>query len=577
MPLSKINLHPGINTQATPTLNEGGWSGSNLVRWWDTFLEKVGGWTQLFSTTVAGLARGMHAYQGLSNDNYLLIGSSAAIQVYYSGTLYTLQCANVKNITTGWLTSTASSSTYTVTDVAHGLTTGQQIKIVIPASVGGITLFPQTVTITKLTADTYTFVGNKVATSNETRGDSPLFQVSGPLAIDAFVSMTNNGLTYGDTFTVQVGVTVGGITFTPGDYVVVSLSGTDIGITTSDGQVATGYGLVWENANQFGQSQGQLAYPATVTGVNNWFLDNFGNIALLCFGGPIYTWTPPPSAGTFAPGLASPAPQLNNGMFVAMPQAQIITMGAEAAGIQDSLLLRWCDAGDYTSWVADATNQAGSFRLSRGSKIVGGLQAPQFTAIWTDIDLWSMQYIGPPFIYSFNVMASGCGLIAPRAATIIHNITFWMSQKQFFMMGAGGVEQLPCTVWDIVFKDLDSTNVSKCFAGSNSAYNEVWFFYPSASGATGECDSYVKYNITSKLWDYGKMPRTAWIDQTVFGPPISTDTSLVVQQQEVGYDANGTAISGAYALSGYIDLEDGDNMIFIDQLIPDFKWSGTGG
>jgi hypothetical protein len=198
--------------------------------------------------------------------------------------------------------------------------------------------------------------------------------------------------------------------------------------------------------------------------------------------------------------------------------------------------------------------------------------------ILTDIDMWVMQYVGPPFIYSFNIMGSGCGLISPRAITIIHNVTYWMSQKQFFVFASGSVQPLPCAVWDVVFTDLDQANSSKCFAGSNSAFNEVWFFYPSASGATGECDSYVKYSINTGLWDYGKLDRTAWIDQTIFGPPIGADTSRVIQQHEIGYDANGAAMDGVYIESGFVDVgAGGSDILFIDQIIPDLKWFGTDG
>lgn len=578
MPLSKLTFQPGINTQATPTLNEGGWSSSNLIRWKDGFLEKIGGWTQLFSTAIAGLCRGMHAYQGLSNDDYLLIGSDDAIQVYFAGTLYDMQLGGIiRNLAVPWLTSTALSSTYTVADSAHGRVPGDLVQIVIPATVGGITLFPQVVTVASvINVNSYTFVGDVAAVSNDTGGESALFTATNTSG-NIRVTLPGYGLSPGDIFAVQLGLTVGGVTIAAGNYEIGTIDADNFALSLFP-QRATSTESVYENADDTGLPQGQLAYTEVVTGVNNWFLDNFGNIGLLCFeNGPIFVWTPPPSSSLLATALAEPAPQAASGMFVAMPQAQIIAFGAETNGIQDSLLLRWCDAGDYTVWTADATNQAGSFRLSRGSKIVGSLQAPGVTLVWTDIDLWTMQYVGSPFIYSFNILGTGCGLIAPRACTTIHNTTYWMSQKQFFMMGQGGVAPIPCPVWDVVFNDLDAANITKCFAGSNSAFNEVWFFYPSSSGATGECDSYVKLNVSNNMWDYGRLDRTAWIDQTVFGPPISTDSLQLVQQQEEGYDANGVAMDGVYAQSGYIDLGDGADMIFIDQIIPDFKWFGTDG
>jgi hypothetical protein len=152
-----------------------------------------------------------------------------------------------------------------------------------------------------------------------------------------------------------------------------------------------------------------------------------------------------------------------------------------------------------------------------------------------------------------------------------------MSQKQFFQFGSSGVSVLPCDVWDVVFDDIDPDFVELTFAGSNASFNEVMFYYASESGDAGEIDSYVKYNVVSHLWDYGKLDRTSWIDQSVFGSPIAVDSDEIIQQHEIGYDANGNAMLGVYAESGFVDLGEGSSIIFVDQIIPDFKWFGTGG
>lgn len=572
-----LQFRPGVNTQATPTLNANGWSSSNLVRWRDGLLEKVFGWTQLFATAIAGICRGLHAYQGLDNDDYLLIGTENACQVYFAGTLYNIQLGGViRNLSSGWLNSTASSNVYTVHDPSHGRSPGDLIQIVLPAQVGGITLFPQVVTVASvLDADHYTFVGNRTAVSLDSNGNPPLFQAFNGSG-NVHVTVTGHGLNPGDIFTVQLGLSnLGGIVIAAGNYSAGTIDADTISLAFAP-QRADSDATQYELVDASNLPLGRLAYPENIpTTVNNWFLDNFGNIALLCFeDGPIFTWTPPPSAGLLAPELTSPAPQAQAGMFVAMPQAQIISFGSETNGVQDSLLLRWCDAGDYTVWTADADNQAGSFRLSRGSKIVGAMQAPQVTLVWTDVDLWAMQYAGPPFVYDFNILGAGCGLISARAATSLYSATYWMSQNQFYRFTGAGVEPLPCPVWDVVFSNISRSNVGRCFAASDAPANEVWFFYPSASG-TGEVDSYVKYNAILGTWDYGSLARTAWIDQSIFGTPIATDTSLIVQQHETGYDANGSAMTGVFAQTGYMDISDGTELVKIDQIIPDFKWFGS--
>jgi hypothetical protein len=314
--------------------------------------------------------------------------------------------------------------------------------------------------------------------------------------------------------------------------------------------------------------------------VSNWFLDNFGDIGIISYTlGPIFEYQPP---ATINPAIAPipGSPSINNGVFVATPQEQIIAFGSEAViggGVQDPLLVRWCDAGDETDWTATATNQAGSYHLGRGSLCVGGLQAPQSSLLWTDIDLWSMAYIGQPLIYSFSVLGSGCGLIAPLARCLQGLNVYWMSQKGFWVFGPYGVQPIDCPLWDYVFADLDAANVEKCFAASNSSANEIMFFFPSASGALGECDSYVKYNVIEQLWDPGRLQRSAWIDESVFGAPLGADASFLIQQHETGYDANGEAMTEAYFETGFFDVGDGDSIMYLDLIIPDMKWIGAGG
>jgi hypothetical protein len=312
-----------------------------------------------------------------------------------------------------------------------------------------------------------------------------------------------------------------------------------------------------------------------LTPLRNWYLDNFGEILLAVpTNGGLYEWTPPVSSANVATVVAT-APLYSAGMFVAMPQAQVVCLGTEVGGSQDPLLIRWSDAGDYTNFTASSTNQAGSFHLGKGSKIVGGLQAPQAGLIWSDIDLWAMQYIQPPFIYSFTVVGSGCGLIAPKAMATLGRNTFFTSIKGFFVFGDSGVAPLTCPVWDKVFKDLDLDNVNKCFMAANSLFNEVSLFFPSISGGTGEIDSYVKLNVLEGTWDYGDMVRYSWIDESVFGAPMGVDGNNLIQQHETSLNANGSAMLGVSAETGYADVAQGTMFMFIDQIIPDFLWTGS--
>lgn len=312
-----------------------------------------------------------------------------------------------------------------------------------------------------------------------------------------------------------------------------------------------------------------------------WSLDNFGqNLIAVPSGGALYAWIPPDVA---IPAVFVPqAPPHNQGAFVAMPQQIVVAFGSspDAGTRTDPLLLRWCDQSNYADWTPSTTNQAGSFRLPRGSRIVGALQEPLTALIWTDLDLWVMTYMGFPLVFSITQVSSLCGLIAQKARCVLGSVPYWMSQHGFFRLGVNGAEQIVCPVWDVVFKDIDQANQDKCLTATVFAYSEIFFFYPSKSGGTGEIDSYVKYNVQENLWDYGKLIRTAWTDEN--GPaaglpdgPLGADLDGLVQQHESGLDANGVAMTGVLIRSAYMDLADGHEQMVANRFIPDFLWQGA--
>jgi hypothetical protein len=227
---------------------------------------------------------------------------------------------------------------------------------------------------------------------------------------------------------------------------------------------------------------------------------------------------------------------------------------------------------NYTVWIATAINQAGSFRLPRGSKIVGGLQGPQYGLLWTDLGLWAMSYVQPPLVYGFNEISEGCGLISMRAMCILGVDIFWMSFNGFFVYSGGTVSPIPCDVWDILFQNCNFSQQDKICLGANSHFTEFFVFYPSNTG-TGENDSYIKCTKMPDrlLWDYGTLIRTAWFDQSIFtgNNPLGVDGAGLIQQHESGNDADGTALVSSIT-SGWFKISDGSLYIYLDRMIPDF-------
>ena len=309
-------------------------------------------------------------------------------------------------------------------------------------------------------------------------------------------------------------------------------------------------------------------YPAVV----DWCLDNWGEDLISCpHDDGIYYWQP--TTGSDHSAVVPNAPLINTGMFVAMPQRQIIAYGSTFTGIKDPLLVRWCDVGDLTKWIGTVRNQAGSFRIPRGSKIVGAIQAPQQGLLWTDVGIWSMQYIGQPYVYSFNEMSIGCGLIGQHAVGTLAGVVYWMSQSQFYRLGANGAEIINCPVWDLVFRNIDMNYTQNIRAAPNSRFGEISWYYPTV-GSNGIPNRYVKYNYLIGQWDYGTLTRTAWIDQSVLGGPIGAGPisgGSVAFQHETSPDADGKAIKSSF-ITGFFSLMNGDFMSFIDQVWPDMKW-----
>lgn len=480
--------------------------------------------------------------------------------------------------------------------------------------------------------------GGTVNANVQYGGTPPRFTVTAGSKLIT-VDLTNHDLSVGGTFNVPIATTVGGMMIS-GLYTVTKVNTAnqfEINSSLSASSSASGYenngrirasifAAVTNAASAsnsvygggiYGEGlygSGSVPTPANGTAITatDWTFDNWGSILIgTPHNGAIYYWQPVGSNITnlsYAPN----APIFNIGAFVAMPQRQIIAYGSSFGSVQDPLLVRWCDLEDFTVWTGQANNQAGSYRIPTGSKIVGGLQAPQQALLWTDLDVWSMSYIGPPYVYGFNKIGANAGLIAQKAAGQMGGVVYWMSQKQFFKFGGNGVEVIPCPVWDQVFQNFypgedeygnPFTDRIRC--APNSQFNEITWHFPAhytydidpATGlalnalqkGTGEVNAYVKYNVALNQWDYGYqhpdspavlVGRTAWIDQSVLGSPIGAaaatsvagqTTGFYVYQHETDNNADGAAMDSGFT-TGYATLQEGDNMIFIDQVWPDMKW-----
>ncbi len=594
MPMQKLILRPGVNVEKTPTLNEGGISTSQLIRFFDGLPQKLGGWTQLIPKSFVGTCRGMHGWGDLNGNPYLALGTEQKLYVVNGGQLQDITPLRTTTNNPVSISTTAGSTTVTVNDPGNGSLTNDWLNFNTHVSVGGIVLFGQ-YQISGAAGSSYPITVPVAPTATVSDGGAvaSLATTSGSGVVT--ITLDNHGLVASDVWTQVVAVTVGGITIS-GLYSVdtvptantFTITAADVATSTAsasenggDMQIAydisTGYAV---NTPQFGWGIG--AYGSGQYGIGSvgqqtapmreWSLQHFGQdlIASPTEGG-IYYWSPPSQARALV--LSSTAPTSCR-VVRTVAQAEIVAaFGSESSGTLQPTLVSWTDAGDFTDWTPTATNQAGNYQIPSGSKIVAASGLGLGVLIWTDVDLWSMTYQGLPYVFGFNRVAVACEALSMRCiAPLSGYLVIWLNQRTFFQYNGFMVQPMKCPVWDFMWNQIDFTQLEAVFCAVNTVFNEAaWYFPidPSLGGSTPAPTGYVKYNYLENLWDCGYLDRTAWVDVTPMGNPIGAASTGVLYQHETSPDAAGQPINWSWS-TGYIDLAQGEEYPFLDMVIPDF-------
>lgn len=601
MPEISLKLRPGVNVEATQTLNEAGISSCNLIRFKAGLPQKLGGWAKFYSLNVPGIPRALHAWQDLNSNDWLAVGTTTRLVVISDGSLSDITPQTLVTNPAADFSTVNGSSTVTVIDPGiSNVTTLDAVSFNTPVSVGtGIVLSGVYPIDSIVSAHSYRITATQVATATvNNAGRVPVFNsTSGSAAFR--VTIFAHNLAVGDTVNFPISTTVGGVAIV-GTYTVNTVIDSDTFSITGSAQASStasvfmnnsfaqllyylnlgppalgaGYGLGGYGLGGFGTG----VVPASQTGAPiataGYTFDNWGEILLACpRNGGLYYWQP--SGGYENASLITSGPPLNSGLFVAMPAQILVAYGSTVdldIGVQqDPMFIRWSDQENFLEWNVTSTTQAGSFRIPKGSRIVGAIQAPQQALIFTDLAVWAMSYIAPPLVFGFNELSEGCGLIGPHAVAVMRGGVYWMGTGSFFILSGRGVQSIPCSVWDVVFQDLDPDNQDKCVAAANSAFDEMTFYYPSLSGGTGEIDKYVKFNVEENSWDYGTLTRTAWVDQSVLGQPIGATDTGIIYQHETSPDADGQPLMASFT-TGYFVIAEGQDIPFVDWFFPDMKF-----
>ena len=597
MPIQKLALRAGTNRESTSYANEGGYYASNKIRFRSGQPEKIGGWTKDngaiskeiagITTTVPspstgsiwGVCRSLWNWLNLAGYNLLGLGTNLKfyIQNGPGGSFYDVTPIRKTSSAVANAFTTFTTTQVRVNDPGHGAQTGDFVTITatsgavngIPAATMGTNAFPVEYQITYIDSNTYYITTSAAATSSGTSAATATF--------------TYQITTGSDVFTVGVGWGAGGWG----------------GLTT--GYTSTGWGA---------------AAPAGLgVGIQLrlWSQSNFGeNLIFNARGGAMYYWDVNANPNIFDRGIEikagatiqgltvdSTCPSIVNYALVSDASRFVLAFGANpinsaGTGIEsyiDPMLIRWSDQESIWTWTPAVTNQAGDYRLSHGSTIVTAMQTRQEILVLTDAAIYSMQYLGPPYVWSFQIMGDNISIAGPNAIATANNITYWMGTDKFYMY-SGRVETLPSTLREYVYTDINLTQSYQFMAGTNEGYNEVWWQYCSAG--SNVIDRYVIYNHLDNVWYYGDWSnytgtayqgRTAWLDSAIRAYPMAAtygvaggSSNAILVYHETGADdgtVNPATPIVSQVTSSDFDIGDGHNYGFVWRLIPDLTFDGS--
>ena len=539
MPLSRYTFQPGINKEGTSYSNEGGWYDCDKIRFRSGRPEKIGGWVKNNLNTFLGICRKLHQWVALDSDKFIGLGTNLKLYLNKGSSYYDITPIRATT-SAGDVTFSASNgdATITVADTAHGAVKNDFVTFSGAASLGGnivANVLNQEYQIaTIVNANSYTIE------AKDTDGAT----------VTANASDTGNGgSSVVGAYQINVGLD---------DYV-------------------SGFGF---GSGYFGESSWGGGTSGFSSQLRLWTIDNFGEDMISNpRGGGLFYWDKTNGENTRSVNFsslsgASDVPTIANQIIVSETDRHILALGANTIGTstQDPMLVRWCNQEDAAMWTPKTTNTAGSIRLSAGSKIIGASRTREEIIIFTDIALYAVQFIGPPFTFGVNLVTQSVSMVSPQAAINANNSIYFMDEDNFYIY-EGGVQSLPCTVRAYVFDDFNYSQVYKVFAAKNAKFNEVTWFYCSSSST--EIDRYVTYNYLDKVWHIGNMDRTAWIDigsSTV--APLAAGTNNYLYDHETGSNADGSAMT-AFVESADFDAGDGNQFMFINRIIPDVLFYGS--
>lgn len=628
MTIKKLEFKPGIHRESTAYSEQGSWYDCDKVRFRSGRPEKIGGWVKALDSTFKGVARVITNWLLLDGTDCIAIGTSKKFYIEASGTFYDAtpishdDGAKLNAITSG------AAGTYThtyATATAHGASAGDFVTLSGVANVDSICTSTYSNPFSTTAIGSPQIVVNTVVPHFAAVGDTVTFSgATGFAGISA--GSFNTSLTVAavpsDVSLVVIvaenatSVATGGGTVTAvflarlnREFEIVSVPSSMSFTFTTDTPAVTGAVTgggagctakfqvgVGNAVNIVGGGWGTGAWSRETWGsplttvvssvsMRIWSVDNYGEDLIFCTrDGNMYYWDATSGLGVRGTLLsamvgASDVPTQCSIVRVT-DDRHVLAIGCtdRVSTAFDPLLIRWSTQEDPAMWTPSSTNTSGSQRIPMGSYVVSAISARQETLIWTDHSLHSLQFVGPPYVFSLQTLAENTSIAGPNAAVNINNITYWMGNNRFWVY-SGRVENLPCTVQRYVFDDLNYMQMAQVYATANDGFTEVTWFYCSADSDT--IDRYVTYHYEDKLWTIGTMARTTMLqcsgrNGAVYATAGGDNNDGVLYQHEVGYDDGSTnppSAINAYIESADADIQDGDRLMFVDKVIPDITFS----
>ena len=566
MPLQKLQFRPGVNRETTSYSNEGGWFDCDKVRFRFGTPEKIGGWEKYSGKSFLGTCRALKPFVALQGESYLGVGTHLKYYINEGGGYNDI--TPIRETTAAGAVTFAAvngSSTLTITDSNHGASQNDFVTFSGAASLGGVitaAVLNQEYQISRIVStNAFEVVAREVASLNDITIDGQYT----PTPVVANGSDTGNG---GGSIVGKYQITVG--------------------LDTTVAGAGWGAGT-W--------SRGTWGSAANLTAVGDtlriWSHDNFGeDLIINVRNGGIYYWDKSTSSAPFQRAVAlsdlagadPTTPTIAKQVMISDRDRHVIVFGCDAQdniGVQDPLLIRFSDQENPLVWSAQATNTAGDLRIGTGSEIITAVETRQQILVFTDKSLHAMQYLGPPFTFGISMLSENITIASPLAAIAVDDMVMWMGEQEFYIY-SGQVQKLPCSVRSYVFNDFNQDQAEKVTAAVNSSYSEIWWFYPSATVTNGlmnqNIDKYVVYNYQEKVWYYGNLARSAWIDRGIGQYPIAASLDGYLYYHEFGNDdgsVNPPAGINSYIESSQMSLGAGDNFVLLSKLIPDVTFDGS--